>query len=250
MDQSQSFQLIPGAHFWPGLEAGYFWLSGEMLIPSGGRPGSGTRVSTSGMLGVDQAEVTSGFLKSEILDRHVVGLEYLMIAPTGVKRVEETFRFHNRTYLEGTLVETCLDFNWIRLAYGYRFPAAGGWSIAPVLGVHHLRHGITLNAETEEFGMESNTRRLDGTYPVVGFETRYLFPYGMDASLEMEGVHLITRGFLSLVRCAVGWQIHPDIMLTVGVSNRTVHFLEDNQPLNNEWFYSMTGVQSGIAFSF
>ncbi len=246
----RSFQLIPGAHFWVGLDAGYFWLSGEMLIPSGGRPGSGTRVSTSGLLGVDQVEATSTSLKGEILDRHLVAFEYLMMVPTGVKRVGETFRFHNRTYLEGTLVETSLDFNWLRLAYGYKFPAVGGWTIAPVCGIHHIRHGITLNSETEEFGVESNTRRLDGTYPVFGFETRYLFPYGLDATLEMEGIHLITRGFLSLVRCSVGWQIHPDIMFTLALSNRTVHFLEDNQPLNNEWYYNMVGIRSGIAFSF
>ena len=246
----EPFQLISGAHFWPGLEAGYFWLSGEMLIPSGGRPGSGTRVSTSGMLGVAQSEATCGSLRMEILDRHAIAFEYLMMTPTGARRVDETFRFHNRTYLEGTLVETSLDFNWLRMAYAYRIPAMGGWTIAPVVAVHHIRHGITLNAETEEFGMASNTRRLDGTYPVLGLETRYLFPYGLDASLEMEGIHLITRGFLSLVRCAVGWQIHPDIMFTLALSHRSVHFLENNQPLNNEWFYSMTGVESGVAFSF
>jgi hypothetical protein len=232
------------------MEAGYFWLSGEMLIPSGGRPGSGTRVSTSGTLGVDQTEATSSSLKAEILDRHVVSFEYLMMVPSGVRRVDETFRFHNRTYLEGTLIETDLDFNWLRVAYGYRFPAVGGWSFAPVCAVHHIRHGITLNSETEEFGLESNTRRLDGTYPVLGLETRYLFPYGLDATLEFEGIHLITRGFLTLVRCAVGWQIHPDIMFSLALSHRTVHFIETNQPLNNEWYYSITGIRSGIAFSF
>lgn len=232
------------------MEYSYFWLSGEMLIPAGGRPGSGTRVGTSRALGVDQGEGSSVSLTSEILDHHVVRFEYLMTAPTGVKRVDETFRFHNRTYLEGTMIETSLDFNWLRLAYLYRIPAVGGWSIAPGLGVHHIRHSITLNAETEEYGIESNTRQLDGTYPVISLETRYLFPYGLDVSLELDGIHLITRGFLSLVRLGVAWQIHPDITCSLALSNRTVHFIEDNQPLNNEWFYSVTGIQSGIAFSF
>jgi hypothetical protein len=96
----------------------------------------------------------------------------------------------------------------------------------------------------------SNNRTLDGAYPVLGFEARYLFPYGLDVSLELEGVHLITRGHLSTLRLGASWEIYPDVVVNFSCSNRLVQYIEDNQPLNNEWFSNLSGLSAGISFSF
>jgi hypothetical protein len=246
----ESFRLSKNAEFSVGMGWSHFWLSGEMLIPSGGMPGSGERLNVPDVLGVDQGQAASFFLQGVVYKRHLLNFGFLMFAPSAMRRVQETFRFHNKTYPAGSVVETVLDFNWMRMEYGYKllqFP--GGW-IAPRLGVHHVRHGVTLRGDTEEAGVISNTRRLDGTYPVLGFEGRYLMPYGVDFIVEWEGVHLITRGFLNFLHIGVSWQAHPDLMLTLGCSNRIVHYLEDNQKLNNEWFYSLSGFSAGFAVNF
>jgi hypothetical protein len=38
--------------------------------------------------------------------------------------------------------------------------------------------------------------------------------------------------------------------MTAGVCSRMVHYLEDNQPLNNEWTYLVTGLSMGMMFGF
>ncbi len=248
--QAGSFQLIPGVRSWLGLETSYLWLSGGFLVPAGGRPGSGTLVSASGQLGVNQTEAASVYLRSLILSSHLIDLDYWFFAPTGVRQVAEEFRFQNKTYEEGTLVEASLEFNWIRGAYGYRLWKVKGWNLSPRIGVHHVRHRITINAESEEAGLLSNTRKLDGTYPVLGMEARYLFPFGFDLRAELEGIHLITRGFLVHGRIGASWQMHPDVTASVDVFNRTVRFIETNQELNNQWLYIVSGISTSIAFSF
>ncbi len=246
----ESFRLSPNARFTLGMEWSYLWLSGQMRIPAGGRPGSGTRVDVSKTLGIDRTEASAITLHGEILDKHLLGIDYLMMVPTGLRRVRDTFRFQNKTYPVGSLVETSLDFTWLRAAYGYKLIDSPGFWVAPQVGIHHVRHAATLKGRTQEAGVISNTRRLDGTYPTIGLETRYLLPYGIDIRLEMEGFHLITRGFVARTRVGVLWEAYPDIMLTFWGSNRLVHYLETNQPLNNEWFYSLSGVSGGIAFTF
>ena len=57
----ESFQLIPSARFLFGMESDYLWIWGNMLIPAGGRPGSGTRVNLVD-LGVEPTEGSSIFL--------------------------------------------------------------------------------------------------------------------------------------------------------------------------------------------
>jgi len=247
---AESFRLVPGVNSLFGMETGYIWLSGSALIPAGGRPGSGTLVNISDQLGVDQGEATVAILKSVILRSHVLNLDVLMFSPNAVRKVRNAFVFHNKTYEEGTSVETKLDFTWIRLGYGYRVPVLSGLTVAPGMGVHYIRHGITLNAETKRSEFVSNSRQLDGTYPVIGLETRYQFPLGFDLSLELEGIHLVTRGYLILSAFTVSWQAHPDVVLSLGCSDRTVRYLETHQPLNNEWSYNMLGFTAGIAFTF
>jgi hypothetical protein len=246
----EPFRLTPAARFLLGMEWSYLWLSGEMLIPAGGRPGSGSRVEVPAELGVDQGDATSITFDTSILDNHVLNFDYLMFAPTGIKRAPRTFRFHNKTYLSGTSLETRLDFNWFRLSYGYKLWDLTPWWIVPRIGVHHIRYSATLNGETDEDGIMSNTRSLDGTYPVVGLETRYSSPYGVDFGLELEGIHLITAGFLSMARLRVNWEIYPDVVMTLNGSSRVVQYIEDNQPLNNEWFYVLSGWSAGISFAF
>lgn len=225
-------------------------MSGNTLIPAGGRPGSGTKVDVAADLGVDQGEGTTVSLNAAILDAHLVDFDYLMYSPTGLKRPSRTFVFHNRTYTPDHVVETRVDLNWLRLSYGYKFWDFSPFWIAPRFGVHHIRNTTTINGMTEEEGMTSNTRSLDGTYPVLGLEARCLFPYGIDTSVELEGVHLITRGFLTLMRINAHWEIHPDVVLTLGGSSRIVQYLEDHQPLNNEWFLLLSGWSAGISFAF
>ena len=245
----ESFQLFPSARFLLGMETDYLWTWGNMLIPAGGRPGSGTRVSLSD-LKVEPTEGTSIHFQGVILGRHYVNFDYVMFMPTGTSRVKKEFRFQNKTYERGVFVETKLDMNWLRLVYGYKLRELGGVILAPRIGAHHVRQAITLNGDTAEAGQYSNTRRLDGTYPVIGLDTRYLLPYGIDLSLEMEGIHMITRGFLAMAQCSMLWEIKPDVVLTLRGSNRTIHFIETNQRLNNEWFHNILGFSIGAAFTF
>lgn len=246
----ESFRLTPAARFLFGMEWSYLWLSGEMLIPAGGRPGSGSRIDVPAELGVDQGEATSVTFNASVLDNHLLDFDFLMFAPTGIKRAPRTFRFHNKTYLEGTSLETRLDFNWFRLSYGYKLWDLSPWWVIPRIGVHHVRFAATLNGETDEDGIISNNRSLDGTYPVLGLETRFSSPYGIDFGLELEGIHLITAGFLSMGRLRVNWEIYPDVVISMAASSRVVQNVEDNQPLNNEWFYALSGWTAGISFAF
>jgi hypothetical protein len=246
----EPFQLIPAARFLLGMESSYLWLSGETLIPAGGKPGSGSRIDVPTELGVDQGEGTSITFNASILDNHLVDFDFLMFAPTGIKRAPRTFRFHNKTYTAGTSLETRLDFNWFRLSYGYKLWDLSPWWVIPRIGVHHVRYAATVNGLTDEDGIISNTRSLDGTYPVLGIETRYSSPYGVDFGLELEGIHLITAGFLSMGRLRVNWEIYPDVVISLSGSSRVVQHVEDNQPLNNEWFYVLSGWSAGMSFAF
>jgi hypothetical protein len=246
----EPFRLIPGTRFLLGMDWEYLWISGDTLIPAGGRPGSGSRVDVSSDLGVDQSEGTNISFQAAILDSHLVSFDYLTYSPTGLKRPPRTFIFHNRTYTPDNVLETKLDFNWLRLSYGYKLWDFSLFWVAPRLGVHHIRTTTTINGFTEEEGMTSNSRSLDGTYPVLGVETRFVFPYGIDLGLELEGTHLITRGYLTMLRLNAQWEIHPDVVLTLGASTRIVQYQETEQPLNNEWSYYLSGWSAGIAFAF
>ena len=245
----ESFQITPSARFLLGMESDYLWTWGNILIPAGGRPGSGTRV-TLNELNVESTEGSSIHFQAVILENHFINFDYLMFMPTGLTRVKREFRFQNKTYERGVSVETKLDINWLRLAYGYKLRELGNVILAPRIGIHHVRQAITLNGETAEVGLLSNTRRLDGTYPVIGLDTRYLLPYGIDLSLEMEGIHLVTRGFLAMAQATLLWEVRPDVVLSLRANNRTVHYLETNQRLNNEWFYNVLSFSIGAAFTF
>lgn len=246
----ESFRISPYVASIFGMETGYVWLSGEALIPAGGRPGSGALIDVSGDLAADEAESTSIVLESCVLQRHLLNVELISFAPTGRRLLPRTVRFHNRTYAEGTTIQTKLDFNWLRAGYGFKLFDYTAWWLAPRVGAHHIRHGITINGETKEEGLISNARRLDATYPTIGLEWRYLFPYGAEACLELEGTHLITRGWLAFGRVGAHWELRPDVVLTFGWTVRAVHSIEDNQQLNNEWFYVIGGVSAGLAFTF
>ena len=246
----EEFRLIPEARFLLGMDWSHQWLAGEMLIPAGGRPGSGTRLDLDADLGVDQGEASSVTLEAVILDNHLLGIDFLMFSPTGNKRISRTFSFHNKTYEAGNTIDSRIDFNWLRLSYGYKLWTDPSWWIAPRAGGHYIGYTVTLNGETREAGLVSNSRRLDAFYPVLGLEVRYLFPYGIDLGLELEGVHLITRGFLTMVTLGASWEVYPDIVISLRCSNRLVQYMEDNQPVNNQWFQSMSGVSGGISFGF
>ncbi len=245
-----SFRLSETARFSFGMEWGNLWLWGETLIPAGGQPGSASKIYAQTDLGIDQSESTGFFLTSTILDSHLLNLNFLAYSPTGSKTLTRTVRFQNKTYEEGTQIDTKVDFNWSRLNYGYKFTVLPELWFAPKVGVHHLRNTTTINGSTVEEGLISNTRSLDGTYPVLGLEARYLLPLGMDLGLEMEGIHLITRGYLGLVKLNARWEYHPEVALMLSTSYRVVQYLEDNQRLNNEWTYSMLGWSAGIGFRF
>jgi hypothetical protein len=250
MAQEEQFRLIPEARFLLGMEWSYQWLVGEMLIPAGGRPGSGTRIDIDADLGISQAEGSSITFEGVILDSHLLDLDFLMFSPTGTKKIPRTFRFHNKTYEAGTAVDTRIDFNWLRLSYGYKAWGDSSWWIAPRVGLHYIGYSATLNGETREEGLTSNNRTLDAFYPVLGIEGRYQFPYGIDLGLGLEGVHLITRGFLTMARVGAAWEVYPDIVITLHGSNRVIQYVEDIQPLNNEWFYVVSSVSGGISFGF
>jgi hypothetical protein len=233
-----------------GMESGFMWISGTALIPSGGRPGSGESVGVSKELGVDEGEAASIVFQSVILDKHLLNIEYLSFLPNGVVKVGRTFVFHNKTYEKGTRVETKLELNWLRIEYGYRFATDAGLSIAPRIGLHYVSQGITLIGETREAGRISNTRRLDGVYPVIGVAAYQKLPAGVTLSLEMEGIHLVTRGYLALVGVRGAWEVYPDIVLTFGGSSRLVRYVETNQPLNNQWKYAVLGMTAGVSVTF
>ena len=246
----ESFRLSPSALSMFGMEGGYVWISGNALIPSGGRPGSGELVNVSKELGVDQGEATSVVFRSVILKRHMLNIEYLNFLPNGVKKVRRTFVFHNKTYQKGTRVETKLELNWLRLEYGYRFGTGKGRSVAPRIGLHYVDQGLTLIGDTREAGKISNTRRLGGTYPVIGVAAYQKLPAGMTLRIEMEGIHMITRGYLALVGIGGTWEVYPDVVLTFGGSNRLVRYIETNQPLNNQWTYAVFSMTAGVSVTF
>jgi len=247
---AESFHLSPHVAAIFGMETGFMWLNGQALVPAGGRPGSGTLFDVSSDLAADEAESASVLFEASVFQRHLINAELTYFAPTGRKLLHRTIRFQNRTYTEGTTIQSKLDFTWLRGGYGFKLLDFTSWWLAPRLAVHHIRHGITLNGETKEEGLIANTRRLDGTYPTIGFESRYLLPYGADAYIEVEGTHLITRGYLLFGRFGAHWEVRPDIVLTLGVSGRVVHYIEDNQPLNNEWFYVIGGISTGLCVTF
>ena len=246
----ERFRLTPHTFFLIGMSSSYRWLSGDMLVPAGGRLGSGTMVDLSEDLGVNQGQSTSINFDAEILKRHLLNFDFLMFAPSGLKRPFRKFRFQNKTYLPGTLLETKLDLNWLRLSYGYKLWNLSPWWIIPRVGLHYISFSSTINGETEEAGTISNTRSLDSIFPVVGIETRYSSPYGIDFALEVEGIHLITAGFLSMARLRITREIYPDIVLMMSGSSRVVQSIESSQPLNNEWFFALTGWSTGISFAF
>jgi len=246
----EPFRLFPGARFFLGMESSLLWMSGEFLVPAGGRPGSGSKVDVASELGIDQAEGASIFLQGEILDNHIVNFDYLGCAATGIKKLPRSFLFHNRTYSEGATLETRVELNWFRLSYEYKIAAAPSWWLAPRVGVHHILCDIQINGESKEGGVTSNSRTLDGTYPVLGFETRWLLPHGVDLGLELEGTHLVTRGFLFMGRFAAYWEPHPDVRVVLSAWCRGAQYIEDNQPLNNEWTYVIPGLSAGVAFGF
>lgn len=246
----EPFRLTPYAKFLFGIGSGHVLASGDLLVPAGGRPGSGTRLDLGADLGIDQAETTSLSFQASILDRHLIDCDYLMLQPTGYAKARHTFRFQNRTYNEGTAFETRLDMNWLHVSYGYRIAAVSSWLIVPRLGAHYVNCSTTINGETAEEGIASNTRSLDCTFPVLGLETRYLFPYGWDLGLEVEGVYLFQRGYLTSARITGNWEVHPDVVLTVSAFHRIAESTEDNQPLNNHWSYQLLGVSGTIRFSF
>ncbi len=104
--------------------------------------------------------------------------------------------------------------NWLRFSYGYKVYGLSSWWVAPRVGAHYVRCATTINGDTEEAGIISNTRSLDCTFPVLGLESRYFFPYGWDLGLEIEGVYLLSRGFLSSARLSGNWEVHPDVVVS------------------------------------
>jgi hypothetical protein len=246
----ESFRLFPGARFLFGMESSLLWMSGEFLVPAGGRPGSGSKVDVASELGLDQAEGASIFLQGEILDNHIFNFDYLGFAATGIKKIPRSFLFHNRTYFEGTSLETRVELNWFRLSYEYKLAAGPSWWLAPRVGAHYILCSIQLNGESKEEGITSNGRVLDGTYPVLGFEARWLFPHGVDLGFELEGTHLVTRGFLAMGRFAAYWEPHPDVRVILSAWCRAAQYVEDYQPLNNEWTYIIPGLSAGVGFAF
>lgn len=245
----EPFQLISGVRFVLGMEQHYLWPWGDMLVPAGGRPGSGTLVSWD-ELQVAPTEGAGAFLDIKFGESHFLNLHHLAFSPTGFTTLKRPFRFQNRTYEEESVLETAMDFSWTRLGYGYALVQSGGWRLSPWISVHHVRNQITINGETKEKGIESNTRGLDGTYPVIGLNTSFLFPYGMEMGLHVEGMHLFTRGFLTYTDFRFTWAIHTDMVLSLGVQHRMVQYVEDNQPLNNQWFLNAAGVYGGFGVAF
>lgn len=245
-----SFRLFPASRFFSGLDWGYYFVSGEFLVPAGGRPGSGSMIDSYSDLGITQTEAVTVNLEGAILEDHFISLEYSLFMPSGLRRITRDFLFHNRLYTEGTLIDSKIDFNWLRMFYCYRIYEEGALRISPGIGFNHVRFGATLNNATEEGEFVSNSRRLDVTYPTIGLEVKFLAPHGLDFRWQFEGMSLIGRGFVTMAKASANWEIYPDININCGVSNRMTKSAEDNQELNNEWFFSLTGLSAGIAFGF
>ncbi len=81
----EPFRLTQSAKFLLGMGTGYVLISGDLLVPAGGRPGSGTSVDLSADLGVESAETTAISLQAAVLDRHLIDAEYVMLQPTGLQ---------------------------------------------------------------------------------------------------------------------------------------------------------------------
>lgn len=246
----ESFRLFPNARFFTGLDWGYYFVSGEFLVPAGGRPGSGSKIDANLDLGISQTEAVTITFDGTILDNHFINIDYSMFMPSGLRRITRDFLFHNRLYTENTLIDSKIDFNWLRFFYSYRAYEEGSLRISPGFGVNHVRFGATLNNATEDGEFISNVRRLDLTYPTIGIDIRFLAPHGLDFRWQLEGMSLITRGFMTNARISANWEIYPDININFCVSNRLTQSVEDNQELNNEWMFSFTGMSAGIAFGF
>lgn len=246
----ESFRLTSWGKFLVGYNWGYVGLTGSIRIPAGGQPGSATRVQVKEYLGISAAETVSIFMIGEIFERHLITFDYEMFKPTAVQRIDHDFKFHNKTYEKGAMVETKLDFNWLRAAYTIRFLKWPTFSIGQALGVHHIRHGLTMNAETAEVGLLSNTRRLDGAYPTLGLELLFKPNKTSDIRCDIEGIHMVSRGYLGSLKFQGQWNVYPDVHMTASLGARTVHFIETNQPLNNEWSYNLINVATGVGFTF
>ena len=74
-----------------------------MLVPAGGRPGSGSRIDVPGELGVDQGEATSITFDASILDNHLLNFDFLMFSPTGIKRAAQDVPFPQQNLPGGHL---------------------------------------------------------------------------------------------------------------------------------------------------
>ncbi len=233
-----------------GMDWGTQWIWGDTLIPAGGRPGSGNRIDLWTDLGMDQSEDMSVYFNASLYDAHMLNLSFLYFSPSGSRTLNRTIIFQNRTYRPETRIDSKVDMNWSRLLYGYRIVDFGYMWMAPKLGAHYVRNTITLNGDTQEEGIISNTRSLDGLYPVLGFETRYRLPYGLDFSWEFEGDYLFGRGYITMTQLGARWQIHPEMALTLNSTHRAIQYRENNQPLNNEWTYSLLGWSAGVLFLF
>ncbi len=245
----EPFRLIPECRFLFGMDWNYVWTNGEMVVPAGGRPGSGSRLDVAN-LGIEQSEATTVFLKASVLQNHLFETELFTASPTGLKKIQSPFVFQGQSYTHDTPLEARLDISWFRFCYGYKAFTLASSYLAPRIGLHHVRLGATINGQNKNATLLSNTRRLDGTFPVMGFEARHSFPYGMDLSLQLEGFHLITRGFITLLQIGGEWEVHPDVSLRAAILARVCNWTEDNQELNNEWTLSVAGLSTGISFGF
>lgn len=245
----EPFRLIPDCRFLFGMDWNYVWTNGELVIPAGGRPGSGSRLDVSNS-GIEQSEATTVFLKASILQNHLVETDFFSTSPTGLRKIQSPFIFQGQTYTQDTLLEARLDIGWFRFCYGYKALSLASSYLAPRIGVHHVRLAATINGENKEGTPLSNARRLDGTFPVLGLEARHSLPYGMDLSVQLEGIHLITRGFLTFLQISAEWEVHPDVSLRGGISARMCNWTEDNQALNNQWTLSLAGFSTGVSFGF
>jgi hypothetical protein len=246
----EPFRLIPSARFAIGMEWSDQWLSGEVLIPSGGRLGSGSKIDVYSVLGIDGGQASHVIFRSSLGQRHSLDADFMMFAPSALQRTPASFIFHNRTYNMGTLLESRLDFNWFRVVYGYEFLKFASVSLIPRIGMHYISFSCTINGDSEGYPRSSNTRSLDSIFPVVGLCVRNNLPYGLDLEMELEGIHLISMGYLIMSRVGTKWQFHPDIAARASIFSRIVGREEDNQKLNNEWRFGMLGLSLGISFGF
>ncbi len=246
----ESFRLFPSARFFTGLDWGYYYVTGDFLIPAGGRPGSGSKIDAYSDLGMTQTEAVTMGVEGTMFDDHFVSLDYSTFMPTGLRKITRDFLFHNQLYTEGTLISSKIQFNWLRFFYAYRAYEEGSIRLSPALGFSYVRFGATLNSTTEEGILESNSRTLDIFYPTAGMELRFLAPHGLEFRWQFEAMSLITRGFVSLNKASAIWEIYPDIQLNFSFSNRMTQSVEDNQELNNEWMFTLTGFSAGVAFGF